>query len=144
MFVIGGRVIARDAPRRAAATGGRTWRRAAGRNASTLTRARRNARAAAAEAVGCPVAGVDLLPGPRGELYVIEVNAVPGWRALAPTCGVDVATESRAVRHAGDTVMGRYDRSGLRPRSARPACGKSCAESWERPPGVPLHGYYVH
>src|SRR4029079_2481332 len=47
----------------------------------------------AAEAVGCPVAGVDLLPGPRGELYVIEVNAVPGWKALAPTCGVDVAAE---------------------------------------------------
>jgi RimK family alpha-L-glutamate ligase len=46
-----------------------------------------------AEAVGCPVAGVDLLPGPDGKLYVIEVNAVPGWRALAPTCGIDVATE---------------------------------------------------
>ena len=45
----------------------------------------------AAEAVGCPVAGVDLLPGPNGELYVIEVNAVPGWKALAPVSGVDVA-----------------------------------------------------
>jgi RimK family alpha-L-glutamate ligase len=47
----------------------------------------------AAEAVGCPVAGVDLLPGPAGELYVIEVNAVPGWRALATATGVDVAGE---------------------------------------------------
>jgi RimK family alpha-L-glutamate ligase len=47
----------------------------------------------AAEAVGCPVAGVDLLPGSKGELYVIEVNAVPGWRALAPTCDIDVAQE---------------------------------------------------
>jgi RimK family alpha-L-glutamate ligase len=47
----------------------------------------------AAEAVGCPVAGVDLLPGPRGEMYVIEVNAVPGWRALAAATGVDVAKE---------------------------------------------------
>jgi RimK family alpha-L-glutamate ligase len=45
----------------------------------------------AAEAVGCPVAGVDLLRGPNGRLYVIEVNAVPGWRALAPTCNLDVA-----------------------------------------------------
>lgn len=45
----------------------------------------------AAEAVGCLLAGVDLLPGPGGKLYVIEVNAVPGWRALAPTCGIDVA-----------------------------------------------------
>src|SRR6516162_4013027 len=33
----------------------------------------------AAEALGAIVAGVDLLPGPRGEWYVIEVNAVPGW-----------------------------------------------------------------
>jgi ribosomal protein S6--L-glutamate ligase len=47
----------------------------------------------AAAAVGAPVAGVDLLPGPDGELYVIEVNAVPGWRALAPVTGVDVAAE---------------------------------------------------
>jgi ribosomal protein S6--L-glutamate ligase len=47
----------------------------------------------AAEAVGCPVAGVDLLPGPGGELFVVEVNAVPGWRALAPVSGVDIATE---------------------------------------------------
>jgi ribosomal protein S6--L-glutamate ligase len=45
----------------------------------------------AAAAVGAPVAGVDLLPGPEGELYVLEVNAVPGWRALAPATGVDVA-----------------------------------------------------
>jgi ribosomal protein S6--L-glutamate ligase len=45
----------------------------------------------AARAVGTPVAGVDLLPGPTGELYVLEVNAVPGWRALAPVTGVDLA-----------------------------------------------------
>jgi ribosomal protein S6--L-glutamate ligase len=47
----------------------------------------------AAVALGAPVAGVDLLPGPAGEWYVIEVNAVPGWRALAPISGVDVAAE---------------------------------------------------
>lgn len=47
----------------------------------------------AAEVVGCPVAGVDLLPGPKGELFVIEVNAVPGWRALAAATGVEVAAE---------------------------------------------------
>ena len=45
----------------------------------------------AAAALGAPVAGVDLLPGPDGEWYVLEVNAVPGWRALAPVTGVDVA-----------------------------------------------------
>jgi len=45
----------------------------------------------AAAAVGATVAGVDLLPGPDGAWYVIEVNAVPGWRALAPVTGIDVA-----------------------------------------------------
>ena len=33
------------------------------------------------------------MPGPGGELFVIEVNAVPGWKALGPTCGIDVAKE---------------------------------------------------
>jgi ribosomal protein S6--L-glutamate ligase len=47
----------------------------------------------AARAVGSPLAGVDLLPGPDGALYALEVNAVPGWRALAPVTGVDVAVE---------------------------------------------------
>jgi len=45
----------------------------------------------AAEALGAVMAGVDLLPGPQGEWYVLEVNAVPGWRALAPVTGIDVA-----------------------------------------------------
>src|SRR5262249_33840772 len=44
-----------------------------------------------ARALGAAVAGVDLLQGPAGEWYVIEVNAVPGWRALAPVTGIDVA-----------------------------------------------------
>jgi ribosomal protein S6--L-glutamate ligase len=26
-------------------------------------------------------------------MFVIEVNAVPGWRALAPVSGVDIAGE---------------------------------------------------
>ena len=43
--------------------------------------------------LGTVAAGVDLLPGPDGEWYVLEVNAVPGWRALAPVCGIDVAAE---------------------------------------------------
>lgn len=45
----------------------------------------------AARAVGARVAGVDLLPGSDGELYAIEVNAVPGWRALAEVTGRDIA-----------------------------------------------------
>jgi RimK family alpha-L-glutamate ligase len=47
---------------------------------------------AAARAVGARAAGVDLMFDPRRNgLTVIEVNAVPGWRALASATGVDVA-----------------------------------------------------
>ncbi len=45
----------------------------------------------AAAAVGTTIAGVDFLPGKNGQLYAIEVNAVPGWKALARTTDVDVA-----------------------------------------------------
>jgi ribosomal protein S6--L-glutamate ligase len=45
----------------------------------------------AAAAVGAPLAGVDLLPGRDGKWYVLEVNAVPGWMALAKTLKVDIA-----------------------------------------------------
>jgi ribosomal protein S6--L-glutamate ligase len=50
----------------------------------------------ATAATGAIVAGVDLLLDERNDWQVIEVNAVPGWRALAPTCGLDVA--DRVVR----------------------------------------------
>lgn len=47
----------------------------------------------AARAVGARMAGVDLLPDlDIGELVVLEVNAVPGWRALARVTGIDVAS----------------------------------------------------
>ena len=47
---------------------------------------------AAARAVGAQVAGVDLIHDlDRGCLVVIEVNAVPGWRALSAVTGVDIA-----------------------------------------------------
>jgi len=45
----------------------------------------------AARAIGAPLAGVDILPGRDGELYVLEVNAVPGWKALSRTLDIDVA-----------------------------------------------------
>jgi ribosomal protein S6--L-glutamate ligase len=47
----------------------------------------------AARAVGARMAGVDLLPDEGGRLIVLEVNAVPGWRALAAATKVDVAAE---------------------------------------------------
>jgi ribosomal protein S6--L-glutamate ligase len=48
---------------------------------------------AAARAVGAEMAGIDLIPDvdQDGRLVVLEVNAVPGWRALARVTGIDVA-----------------------------------------------------
>lgn len=45
----------------------------------------------ASASVAAPIAGVDILPGRDGNLYVLEVNAVPGWRATAKVLDVDVA-----------------------------------------------------
>ncbi len=90
MFVLGGRVL--TAMRRYS---NGDWRTnvAQGGSGEVVRPGAEEERLAlqAAAAVGAVVAGVDLLPGPQGEWYVLEVNAVPGWRALAPVTGVDVA-----------------------------------------------------
>jgi ribosomal protein S6--L-glutamate ligase len=92
VFVIGGKVL--TAMRRHARAGWRTNVAQGGKAESVRISAEQERLAlAAAKAVGAAVAGVDLLPGPDGTLYVLEVNAVPGWRALAPVSGVDVAME---------------------------------------------------
>jgi ribosomal protein S6--L-glutamate ligase len=91
-FVIGGRVLA--GMRRTARGDWRTNVAQGGTaEAVTLDADAASLAARAADAVGCPVAGVDLLPGPGGELTVIEVNAVPGWRALGAVTGRDIATD---------------------------------------------------
>ncbi|WP_165063884.1 ATP-grasp domain-containing protein [Paludisphaera rhizosphaerae] len=52
----------------------------------------------AAEAVGAVFAGVDLIEDvDAGTRLLIEVNAVPGWRALAGATGIDVAAEILAA-----------------------------------------------
>jgi ribosomal protein S6--L-glutamate ligase len=87
--VIGDRVL--TAMRRYAADGWRSNIALGGRaERVTLTSDEEKLAIAAAQAVGCPIAGVDLLPG-KNEMYVIEVNAVPGWQALSAVTGVDVA-----------------------------------------------------
>ena len=45
----------------------------------------------AVAAVGARFAGVDLLYDESGQCFVIEVNAVPGWRAFSRTTDIDVA-----------------------------------------------------
>lgn len=91
-FVIGGRVVA--AMRRYARDGWRT-NVAQGGRAEAVTPSAEEERLAirAAQACGTVAAGVDLLPIPDSGYVVLEVNAVPGWRALGPTCGLDVARE---------------------------------------------------
>jgi ribosomal protein S6--L-glutamate ligase len=89
-FVLNGRVIA--AMKRWANGDWRTNVAQGGRaEPSRLAEEQERLALAAAEAVGAVVAGVDLLPGKDGTWYVLEVNAVPGWRTLAPVTGVDVA-----------------------------------------------------
>ena len=44
-----------------------------------------------AVAVQAPLAGVDILYGPGRQPYVLEVNAVPGWRGLARALQIDIA-----------------------------------------------------
>jgi ribosomal protein S6--L-glutamate ligase len=46
---------------------------------------------AAAQCLGAEFAGVDILTGRDGRQYVLEVNAVPGWKALSRTLHVDIA-----------------------------------------------------
>ncbi|WP_165244487.1 ATP-grasp domain-containing protein [Paludisphaera soli] len=92
LFVLGGRVL--GAMRRTAQGG--EWRTniAIGGRAEAWTpdaEAERLA-VAAAEAVGAVFAGVDLIEDlDQGRRVLIEVNAVPGWRALTQATGVDVA-----------------------------------------------------
>jgi RimK family alpha-L-glutamate ligase len=59
----------------------------------------------AAATCGASIAGIDLLPGRDGRLYAIEVNGVPGWRALAEVTGVDVA--KRVLDHISELAGGR-------------------------------------
>jgi ribosomal protein S6--L-glutamate ligase len=60
----------------------------------------------ASAAIGTRIAGVDILYDRSGAGYVIEVNGVPGWRALSRVTECDVASEviksleSRLVRYA--------------------------------------------
>jgi ribosomal protein S6--L-glutamate ligase len=112
VFVLGGGVLA--AMRRHAgaggwrtnvAQGGRAERWRAGPEESDIA-------CRAADVVGAKVAGVDLLPGPDGNWYVLEVNAVPGWRALAPVCAIDIAGEM--IRYLEREVTDRQNQQHCR------------------------------
>lgn len=57
----------------------------------TLSDHQRHLAIEAATAVSGEVVGIDILTGQDGKDYVLEVNAVPGWRGVASALGCDVA-----------------------------------------------------
>jgi ribosomal protein S6--L-glutamate ligase len=91
VFVVGNRVI--GAIERRAPEG--DWRTNVSRggqaHAIELCDAYRELALQAARAVGAGYAGVDLLPSRDGQVFVLEVNGIPGWQGLQRATGVDVA-----------------------------------------------------
>jgi RimK family alpha-L-glutamate ligase len=102
VFVVGGRVVAAawraaDGWRTNLARGGRAER-------ADVPAAWAEMSLRAAAAVGAGYAGVDLLPTTTGEVLVLEVNGIPGWRGLQETTEVVVAVA--IVEHL-EAVVGR-------------------------------------
>ena len=102
-FVVGDRVIA------AAWRSADGWRtniaRGARAEAAELPAAWATMSLAAARAVGAEHAGVDLLPTANGDVFVLEVNGIPGWRGLQGTTPLDIA--DAIVLHVEALVAGR-------------------------------------
>src|SRR5262245_8355836 len=90
-FVVGGRVI--GAIERRAPEG--DWRTNVARGGSArpfeLSSEWERLAVRAAAVVGTDYAGVDLLPSRDGEVFVLEVNGIPGWEGLQTATGIDVA-----------------------------------------------------
>jgi RimK family alpha-L-glutamate ligase len=109
VFVVGGRIV--GAIERWAPDG--DWRTNVARGASaqpfTLPAEWVPLALRAAAAVGADYAGVDLLPSHDGTVFVLEVNAIPGWQGLQRATGVDVA--AAIVEH----LERRVPASGARP-----------------------------
>ena len=90
-FVVGGRLI--GAIERTAPAG--DWRTNVSRGGSVrvfeLPPDWADLAVRAAATVGADYAGVDLLPSRDGQVFVLEVNGIPGWRGLQEATGLDVA-----------------------------------------------------
>jgi len=90
-FVIGGRVVA------AMERVSDDWRTNVARGGQArpchLTTEQEELCLRATEVVEADYAGVDLLPVASGQLYVIEVNSIPGWKGLQSTSPVNIAEE---------------------------------------------------
>jgi RimK family alpha-L-glutamate ligase len=90
-FVIGDRVIG------AMTRTGADWKTNAAQGASVqacdLSPELEEMSVRAARAVGADHAGVDILPCAAGGYSVVEVNTIPGWRALLGATGIDAGQE---------------------------------------------------
>ena len=115
VFVVGGRVIGaieRRAP-------GGEWRSniARGATARSIELPPEWERLAldATAAMGAEYAGVDLLPSREGPVFVLEVNAIPGWQGLHRATGVNVA--DAIVEH----LVSRVRNQAMNPAGERTA-----------------------
>ncbi len=89
-FVIGGEVVASMLR-----LAGRGWKTNVSRGGTPVpfkpSPAVEEAAIKAAEALGCEIAGVDLMENGEGEILVHEVNSQPGFRGLQTSSGIDIA-----------------------------------------------------
>jgi len=112
VFVVGGRVI--GAIERTAPAG--QWRTNVSRGGSVrpfdLPPSWEQMAVDATTAVGADYAGVDLLPSRDGQVFVLEVNGIPGWRGLQQATGIDVA--GAIVERLIDRARGGRRARGLR------------------------------
>ncbi|MEM2081852.1 MAG: RimK family alpha-L-glutamate ligase [Candidatus Bathyarchaeia archaeon] len=89
-FIIGGRVVA--AMRRVAENWKTNYSQGARPAPITLDPALEELAAKAANAIGCKIAGIDILEGPDGP-KICDVNSQPGWKGLQMVTKVNIADE---------------------------------------------------
>jgi RimK family alpha-L-glutamate ligase len=89
-FVCGGRVVA--AMRRVAESWKTNYSQGARPAPITLDPALEELAVKSAKAVGCKIAGVDILEGPNGPM-IVDVNSQPGWRGLQMVTKVNIAKQ---------------------------------------------------
>lgn len=70
---------------------------------------------AAADVTGSIFAGVDLMCDDSGQVHVIEVNAVPGWRGLQQACAVNIPEHLFAWLEGQPVPSPRSSASSSRP-----------------------------
>jgi len=89
-FVIGNRVVA--SMRRVASGWKTNYSQGARPAPATISREFEELAVKSARAVGCKIAGVDILEGPEGP-RIVDVNSQPGWKGLQVVAKVNIADE---------------------------------------------------